>query len=38
MKFVIFGGGGHVARHFARIATKASHNVISVVRNDTQYV
>jgi uncharacterized protein YbjT (DUF2867 family) len=36
MKFVIFGGGGLVARHFARAASTAGHRVISVVRNNDQ--
>lgn len=36
MKFLVFGGGGKVARHFAKIAVKDGHEVISVVRNDDQ--
>jgi len=36
MKFVVFGGGGKVAQHFARLATGAGHKVISVVRNEDQ--
>lgn len=35
MKFVVFGGGGKVAQHFARLASAEGHEVLSVVRNDT---
>jgi uncharacterized protein YbjT (DUF2867 family) len=38
MKFIVFGGGGKVARHFARLATADGHSVISVVRNEDQCV
>jgi hypothetical protein len=38
MKFVVFGGGGKVARHFARLAIADGHSVISVVRNEDQCV
>lgn len=34
MKLVIFGGGGKVARHVARL--RGSHEVTSVVRDDSQ--
>jgi uncharacterized protein YbjT (DUF2867 family) len=36
MKYVVFGGGGQVAQHFAKIAIKNGHQVISVVRDDSQ--
>ncbi|ORY27757.1 hypothetical protein BCR39DRAFT_565604 [Naematelia encephala] len=32
--FLVFGGGGKVARHFARLAVMEGHEVVSVVRND----
>ena len=35
MKVVIFGGGGKISRIFAQLAVK-THQVVSVVRNDTQ--
>ena len=38
MKFIVFGGGGKVARHFARLAVADGHSVISVVRNEDQCV
>ncbi|ORX34496.1 hypothetical protein BD324DRAFT_636145 [Kockovaella imperatae] len=37
MKFVIFGGGGKVARHFTRIASGQGHKVVCVVRNDSHH-
>lgn len=38
MKFLVFGGGGKVARHLARLAVKDGHQVVPIVRNDEQYV
>jgi hypothetical protein len=38
MKYLVFGGGGQVALHFAKTAITNGHEVISVVRDDTQYV
>jgi len=35
MKFLVFGGGGKVARHFARIAGQQGHEVVSVIRDDS---
>lgn len=36
MKFLVFGGGGKVARHFAQLAVAKGDEVISVVRNEDQ--
>lgn len=36
MKFLVFGGGGKVARHFARLAIAEGHEVIPVVRDESQ--
>jgi hypothetical protein len=36
MKYVVFGGGGQVALHFAKTAIGKGHQVISVVRDDSQ--
>jgi nucleoside-diphosphate-sugar epimerase len=38
LKILVFGGGGKVARHLARLGTEAGHEVISVVRNEDQCV
>lgn len=38
LKILVFGGGGKVARHLARLGRKAGHEVVSVVRNEDQYV
>jgi len=37
MKYLVFGGGGQVALHFAKTAIAKGHEVISVVRDDSQY-
>jgi len=37
MKYLVFGGGGQVALHFAKTAIANGHEVISVVRDDSQY-
>lgn len=37
MKYLVFGGGGQVALHFAKTAITSGHQVISVVRDDSQY-
>ena len=37
MKFLVFGGGGKVARHLTRIASKEGNKVVCVVRNGTQW-
>lgn len=36
MKFIAFGGGGKVAQHFAKSAIAQGHEVIAVVRDDSQ--
>jgi len=36
MKFLVFGGGGKVSRHFARLASSEGHEVVSVIRDDSQ--
>lgn len=36
MKFLAFGGGGQVAQHFAKTAIAQGHEVIAVVRDDSQ--
>jgi uncharacterized protein YbjT (DUF2867 family) len=36
MKVLVFGGGGKVSRHFARLATADGDEVVSVVRNEDQ--
>lgn len=38
LTFVVFGGGGQVARHLARLGVQAGHKVVSVIRNENQYV
>lgn len=35
-KFIVFGGGGHVGRAFARQAVAMGGEVTSVTRNDAQ--
>jgi len=37
MKYLVFGGGGQVALHFAKTAIAKGHEVVSVVRDDSQY-
>ncbi|GFZ46665.1 hypothetical protein JCM24511_03885 [Saitozyma sp. JCM 24511] len=37
MKFLVFGGGGKVSRHFARLATAEGDEVVSVVRNEDHF-
>lgn len=37
MKYLVLGGGGQVALHFAKTAITSGHQVISVVRDDSQY-
>ncbi|OCF37442.1 hypothetical protein I317_05257 [Kwoniella heveanensis CBS 569] len=34
VKFLVFGGGGKVAQHLARIGVKEGHEIHSVIRND----
>jgi hypothetical protein len=36
MKYIVFGGGGQVALHFAKLAISKGHEVVSVVRDDSQ--
>jgi uncharacterized protein YbjT (DUF2867 family) len=36
MKYIAFGGGGKVAQYFARSAIAKGHEVIAVVRDDSQ--
>jgi uncharacterized protein YbjT (DUF2867 family) len=36
LKFIVFGGGGKVARHFARLAVREGHGVVAVVRGEEQ--
>ena len=38
MKYLVFGGGGQVALHFAKTAITKGHEVVSVVRDDSQCV
>jgi uncharacterized protein YbjT (DUF2867 family) len=38
LKLLVFGGGGKVARHLARLGSRAGFEIVSVVRNEDQCV